>query len=67
MRRVVVERWRLATLIVVVAHSLVDDPLTMLPVGVVVAVIVAGMGYDRVGDVTHRGVTQADQDCVKTV
>jgi len=67
MRRVVVERWRLATLVVVAAHSLVDDPLTWLPVGVVIAVIVAGMGYDRVGNVTHRSVTQAYQDCVKTM
>jgi hypothetical protein len=67
MRRVIVERWRLAALVVVAAHSLVDDPLTWLPLGVVVAVIVAGMGCDRAGDVTHRGVTQADPDCVKTV
>lgn len=67
MRRVVVERWRLAALVVVGSHSLVDDPLTMLPVGVVVAVIVAGMSCDGIGNVTHRGVTQADQDCVKTV
>jgi len=57
MRRVIVERWRLAALVVVAAHSLVDDPLTWLPLGVVVAVIVAGMGCDRAGDVTHRGVT----------
>ena len=46
MRRVIVERWRLAALVVVAAHSLVDDPLTWLPVGVVIAVIVAGMGSD---------------------
>jgi hypothetical protein len=67
MRRVIMERWRLAALVVVAAHSLVDDPLTWLPLGVVVAVIVAGMGCDRVGNVTHRGVTQANQDCVKSV
>jgi len=67
MRRVVVERWRLATLVAVAAHSLVDDPLTMLPVGVMIVVIVAGMGYDRVENVTHRGVTQANPDCIKSV
>jgi hypothetical protein len=44
MRRVIVERWRLAALVVVAAHSLVDDPMTWLPVGVVIAVIVAGIG-----------------------
>jgi small basic protein len=46
MRRVIVERWRLAALAVVAAHSLVDDPLTWLPLGVVIAVIIAGFRYD---------------------
>jgi hypothetical protein len=61
MRRVIVERWRLAALVVVAAHSLVDDPLTWLSLGVVVAVIVAGIGCDRAGDVTHRGVILLSQ------
>jgi hypothetical protein len=43
MHRVIVERWRLAALVVVATHSLVDDPLTWLPLGVMVAMIVAGM------------------------
>ena len=57
MHRVIVERWRLAALVVVATHSLVDDPLTWLPLGVMVAMIVAGMGCDGDGNVTHRGVT----------
>jgi len=62
MRRVIVERWRLAALVVVAAHSLVDDPLTMLPVGVVIAVIVAGMGSD--GSVSSRLRTEPSRQNV---
>ena len=44
-RKIKIERWQLATLLAVAAHSLVDDPLCWWPVGVILGLVWGDPGH----------------------